>query len=134
MRTSENSESLENFKLLVARTATYVVDGQFFGHFFWKVEGSSVHTHESRATHVCHVQLTCGKLLYGGGEPSPVAHMCHMCHVWQLMCTLLLYGGGEPSCVAHMCHLWHVWQLTCTLLLYGGGKPSCVANMCHVWQ
>ena len=116
---------------LVARRATYVVDGRFFGHFFWKVEGSSAHTRESRATHVCHMQLTCGKLLYGGGEPS---HVAHVSHVWQLMCTLLLYGGGEPSRVAHVCH---VWQLTCTLLLYGGGKASCVANvchMCHVWQ
>ena len=73
--------------------ATYVVDGRFFAHFFWKVEGSSEHTRESRAAHVCHVQLTCG------GELSRVAHMCH---VWQLTCTLLLYGGGSP----------HVW-LTC---------------------
>ena len=32
--------------------ATYVVDGWFFGHFFWKVEGSSAHTHESRAAHM----------------------------------------------------------------------------------
>ena len=39
----------------------------------------------------------CGKLLYGGGEPS---HVAHVYHVWQLTCTLLLYGGGEPSCVA----------------------------------
>ena len=31
--------------------------------------------------------------------PSCVAHVCH---VWQLMCMLLLYGGGEPSSVAHM--------------------------------
>ena len=35
--------------------ATYVVDGRFFAHFFWKVEGSSAHTRESRAAHVCHV-------------------------------------------------------------------------------
>ena len=34
----------------MARRATYVVDGRFFGHFFWKVEGT-VHTH------VSHVQL-----------------------------------------------------------------------------
>ena len=100
-----------------------MVDGRFFGHFFWKVEGSSAHTRESRATHVCHMQLTCGRLLYGGGEPSRVAHVCHMWNVWQLTCMLLLYGGGEPSGVAHMCHMW---QLMCTLLLYGGGGP-------HVW-
>ena len=38
--------------LLVARRATYVVDGRFFGHFFWKVEGT-VHTHvNSRVAHV----------------------------------------------------------------------------------
>ena len=30
------------------------------------------------------------------------SHVAHVCHVWQLTCTLLLYGGGEPSCVAHV--------------------------------
>ena len=40
------------FLLLVARRATYVVDGRFFGHFFWKVEGT-VRTHvNSRVAHV----------------------------------------------------------------------------------
>ena len=39
-------------KSLVARRATYVVDGRFFGHFFWKVEGT-VRTHvNSRVAHV----------------------------------------------------------------------------------
>ena len=76
-------------------------------------------------------QLTYMLLLYGGGEPSRVAHVCHVWHMWQLTCMLLLYGGGEPSRVANMCH---VWQLTCMLLLYGGGEPSHVAHMCHVWQ
>ena len=38
--------------LLVARRATYVVDGRFFGLFFWKVEGT-VRTHvNSRLAHV----------------------------------------------------------------------------------
>ena len=37
--------------------ATYVIDGWFLGDFFWKVEGSSAHTRESRAAHVW--QLTC---------------------------------------------------------------------------
>ena len=38
--------------LLVAHRATYVVDGRFFGHFFWKVEGT-VRTHvNSRVAHV----------------------------------------------------------------------------------
>ena len=35
---------------LVARRATYVVDGPFFGHYFWKVEGTV-------RIHVSHVQL-----------------------------------------------------------------------------
>ena len=36
----------------MARRATYVVDGRFFGHFFWKVEGT-VRTHvNSRVAHV----------------------------------------------------------------------------------
>ena len=128
-----------------------MVDGRFFVHFFWKVEGSSAHTRESRAAHVYHMQLTCGKLLYGGGEPSRVAHVYHVCHVWQLMCTLLLYSGGEPSRVAinvygssHVVfyihsnyymveetpHVWqltctvaHVWHFTCTAITRVEGNP-----------
>ena len=34
----------------MARRATYVVDGLFFGHFFWMVEGTV-------RIHVSHVQL-----------------------------------------------------------------------------
>ena len=130
---SDNLTKLSNVYICywwLVELPMWLTDG-FFGHFFWKVEGSSAHTRESRATHVCHVQLTCGKLLYGGGEPSHVAHMCHVWNVWQLTYMLLLYGGGEPSCVAHVCH---VWQLTCMLLLYGGGEPSRVAHVCHMWQ
>ena len=41
--------------LLVARRATYVVDGRFFSHFFWKVEGT-VRTHVN--SRVAHVWLT----------------------------------------------------------------------------
>ena len=36
----------------MARRATYVVDGRFFGHFFWKVEGTvRIHVN-SRVAHV----------------------------------------------------------------------------------
>ena len=38
----------------MARRATYVVDGRFFGHFFWKLEGT-VRTHVN--SHVAHVWL-----------------------------------------------------------------------------
>ena len=135
--------------LLVARRATYVVDGRFFSHFFFGRWRGAARIHVSHVQLTCvacsshvenyymvegspHVwQLMCTLLLYGGGEPS---HVAHVCHVWQLTCTLLLYGGGEPSCVANVCHMCQVWQLTCTLLLYGGGEPSRVAHMCHVWQ
>ena len=54
-----------------------MVDGLFLGDFFWKVEGSSAHTHESCAAHMW--QLTCTLLLYGGGEPSRVAHEQFTC-------------------------------------------------------
>ena len=42
--------------LLVARRATYVVDGRFFAHFFWKVEGT-VRIHVN--SRVAHVWLPC---------------------------------------------------------------------------
>ena len=111
---------------LVARRATYVVDGRIFGHFFWKVEGSSAHTRESRATHVCHMQLTCGKLLYGGGEPSRVGHM------WQLTCMLLLYGGGEPSRVARVAINMHVITIWWRGALMCGSHVARVAINVHV--
>ena len=44
------SEKLDSHWWLVR--ATYVVDGRFFAHFFWKVEGAV-------RIHVNHVQLTC---------------------------------------------------------------------------
>ena len=40
------------FYLLVACRATYVVDGRFFGHFFWKVEGTVPIHVNSRVAHV----------------------------------------------------------------------------------
>ena len=45
----------DNF-LLVACRATYVLDGWFFAHFFWKVEGT-VHIHVN--FRVAHVWLPC---------------------------------------------------------------------------
>ena len=36
----------------MARRATYVVDGRFFGHYFWKVQGTvRIHVN-SRVAHV----------------------------------------------------------------------------------
>ena len=55
--------------LLVARRAAYVVDGRFFGHFFWKVEGTV-------CIHVSHVQLPYMVInmygnIQGGGGTKP---------------------------------------------------------------
>ena len=41
-----------------------MVDGRFFGHFFWKVEGSSAHTRESHTAHMSHGTAN----VQGGGE------------------------------------------------------------------
>ena len=49
----------------MARRATYVVDGWFFGHFFWKVEGT-VRTHINSS--VAHVWLMYTVInMQGGG-------------------------------------------------------------------
>ena len=53
------------FGSLVARRATYVVDGRFFGHFFWKVEGT-VRTHVN--SRVAHVWLLYTVINVCGGE------------------------------------------------------------------
>ena len=58
----DTSTLLRNGKWLVARRATYVVDGRFFAQFFWKVEGT-VHTHVN--CRVAHVWLPCR--VVGGG-------------------------------------------------------------------
>ena len=56
----------EVFYSLVARRATYVVDGRFFGHFFWKVEGT-VGTHVNSC--VAHVWLPYTVInVWGGWE------------------------------------------------------------------
>ena len=59
--------------------ATYVVDGRFFGHFFWKVEGSSAHTHESRVAHVHSNALTCSIQSMVEGSLSHTAHVWLTC-------------------------------------------------------
>ena len=54
--------------LLLARRATYVVDGRFFAHFFWKVEGT-VRIHVN--SRVAHVWLPYTVInVQGGGEQT----------------------------------------------------------------
>ena len=48
----ENRVTVRSGMFLVARRATYVVDGRFFGHFVWEVE-ETVRTHvNSRVAHL----------------------------------------------------------------------------------
>ena len=56
----------EVFYSLVARRATYVFDGWFFGHFFWKVE-RTVHIHVNS----------------------------HMAHMWLLYMVINVWQGGN---------------------------------------
>ena len=49
----------------MARRATYVVDGRFFGHYFWKVEGT-VRIHVN--SRVAHVWLPYTVINVQGGE------------------------------------------------------------------
>ena len=69
--------------LLVARRANYVVDGRFFGHFFWKVEGT-VHIH------VSHVQLPYtvinvhGNVQDGGGGLNQTSENSEISEIFKL--------------------------------------------------
>ena len=60
-----------------------MVDGWFLGDFFWKVEGSSVHTRESRAAHVWQLTSTVitiwwrGALMYGSCVAINVHGNCY---------------------------------------------------------
>ena len=91
-----------------------MVDGRFFGHFFWKVVGSCAHTRESRTATV-HGELTCG----GGGNirihvylqlPYTVnshvvvgAIYAYMCtYSYRTQCTVhgvLMCGGRGNICI-----------------------------------
>ena len=53
--------------LLVARRATYVVDGRFFCHFFWKVEGT-VRTHVNSRVARMWLQFTVINVQDVGGD------------------------------------------------------------------
>ena len=86
-----------------------MVDGRFFGHFFWKVEGSSVHTCESRVAHVHGNALMCSIQSMVEGSLSCTAHMwltCSSCvahvHGNALMCSIQSMVEGSPSHTAHV--------------------------------
>ena len=103
--------------------ATYVVDGLFFGHFFWKVEGSCAHTRESHVAHVHGNALTCS-------IPSMVegctAHVWLTCMVMPSRVAFPQMVEGIPSRVAHV----HGNALTCSIPSMVEASPSRTA---HVW-
>ena len=76
-----------NFWWLVR--ATYVVDGRFFGHFFWKVVGSCAHTHESRTATAHGAPYTVNSRVVVG---AIYAYMCT--YSYHARCTV----HGEFTC------------------------------------
>ena len=73
---------------LVARRATYVVDGRFIAHYFWKVEGTvCIHVN----SHVAHVWLpyTVINVQDGGGDYE----LRKTRKVWKT--SNFFKGGGE---------------------------------------
>ena len=82
-----------------------MVDGLFFGHFFWKVEGSCAHTRESRVAHVHGNALMCTIPSMVEGSPS------HTAHVW-LMCTVMPSRVAFPQWWRGAPHVW----LRCTVM------------------
>ena len=97
-----------------------LTDG-FWVTFFGRWRGA-VHIHMS------HVQLTCGIIVHITTIWWRGALTCGSrvaIHVWQLMCTLLLYGGREPSCVAHMWQLTYmVINMHVTTIWWRGALTS----------
>ena len=145
----------------MAHRATYVVDGRFFGHFVWKVEGSSAHTHESHAAHVW--QFTCMVItIWWRGALTCDTWSSHVAinvhsnyymvdgspHMWQLTCTVIttiwwrgaLTYGSHVAINMHRNYYYivegspHVWQLMCTEItrIWWRGPLTCGQLMCTV--
>ena len=96
--------------------ATYVVDGRFFGHFFWKVVGSCAHTCESHTrwthvwwwgqyTHTCVPTATIHGVPYRVNSRVVVGAILHV-----YLHTVLTFGGGIQTMFD--IHMWefHVWR------------------------
>ena len=98
-----------------------MVDGRFFGHFFWKVVESCAHTRESR-TATIHGELTCG----GGGNIRIHVYLQLPYTVHCTRCTVhskLTCGGGI-----------HVWELlTCAGDIHVWELLTCGGDI-HVWE
>ena len=74
-----------------------MVDGRFFGHFFWKVVGSCAHTRESRTATVHGAPYTVNSRVVVG---AIYAYMCT--YSYRTQCTVhreLMCGGGGNICI-----------------------------------
>ena len=120
--------------------ATYVVDGRFFGHFFWKVVGSCAHTRESRTATVHGVLYTVNSRVVVG---AIYAYMCT--YSYRTRCTIhceLTCGGGGNICIHVYLQLPYTVHCTwCTIhgeLTCGGGIHMWELLMCagdiHMWE
>ena len=97
--------------------ATYVVDGRFFGHFFWKVVGSCAHTRESRTATVHGAPYTVNSRVVVG---AIYAYMYS--YIYRTRCTIhgeLTCGGGgnirihvylQLPYTVHRTRWTHVWR------------------------
>ena len=113
--------TIENWSYWWLIRATYVVDGWLFGHFFWKVEGSSAHSRESRTAHLCRGQFTCGGYSHVEGTFTcgNFSHALGDIHVWDLLTC-----GGDI-------YMWEL--LTCGGDIYMWGLLTCGGGI-HVWK
>ena len=99
--------------------ATYVVDGRFFGHFFWKVVGSYAHTHESRTATVHGAPYTVNSRVVVG---AIYAYMCT--YSYRTRCTvhgvLTCGGGGNIRIHVYLQLLYTVHCTRCTHVWWWG--------------
>ena len=120
--------------------ATYVVDGRFFGHFFWKVVGSCAYTCESCTATVHGAPYTVNSRVVVG---AIYAYMCT--YSYRTRCTihgeLMCGGGGNIRIHVYLQLPYTVHHTQCTVhgeLTCGGGIHvwellTCAGDI-HVWE
>ena len=93
-----------------------MVDGRFFGHFFWKVVGSCAHTRESRTATIHGAPYTVNSHVVVG---AIYAYICT--YSYRTWCTIhgeLACGGGgnicihvylQLPCMVHRTRCTHMW-------------------------
>ena len=86
-----------------------MVDGRFFGHFFWKVVGSCAHTRESHTATVHGAPYTVNSCVVVG---AIYAYMCT--YSYRTRCTvhgeLMCSGGGNIRIHVYLQLLYTVYR------------------------